>query len=80
MLSMNPVTYIRKHVLRLTQSQLAEELDTTQATVSRWETAGRFPSDVQPNIRNMTSGLEWSDSWFFDAPDVAGASTPEAAE
>jgi transcriptional regulator with XRE-family HTH domain len=68
---MTPVEFIRKTVLKLTQSQLAEALDTTQASVSRWETAGRFPTDIQPKVRELARGGMWSDTWFFDVPTDA---------
>jgi len=67
---MNPVIYIRKEVLGLSQEALAEIVGTTQPTVHRWEKEGRFPHSAQPKIRElgMAKG-EWSDTWFFEVPN-----------
>ena len=66
----NPAYHIRKNVLGLSQAALAQALEVTQATVCRWETAGRFPSEHQPRIREMgmKARPDWQDSWFFEAP------------
>jgi len=80
---MTPVEFIRKSVLGLTQAELAGELGTTQATVSRWETAGTFPADAMPKIRALASNKPWSDTWFFEVPAWGkpnAAEQPEAAE
>lgn len=66
----NPVQFIRRHVLGLSQTKLAEALETTQASVSRWEKVGKFPTEVQPKVRQMgrAKRADWSDSWFFEVP------------
>jgi len=70
---MNEIRYIRKEVFRVTQSEFAALANVTQATVSRWE-AGTPPSlDDMQAIRNAAAdrGIDWNDSWFFQAPEVA---------
>lgn len=69
----NPVAHIRRKILGLSQQELAKRLGVTQATVSRWERAGRFPAEYQPAIRRMAigSGNGWSDTWFFEVPEAA---------
>lgn len=66
----NPVLFIRRHVLGLSQAGLAAALETTQASVSRWEKAGHFPSEHLATIRQMgrAKRADWSDSWFFEPP------------
>ncbi len=68
---MNPVSHIRKSILRQTQAGLAKALGVTQPTVQRWEKEGSFPSDHQFAIREMgkKARMDWSDSWFFEVPE-----------
>lgn len=74
--NMNIMYHIRTTVLRITQSEMALIAGTQQATVSRWETNDTDKLLI-PNreqlfaIRNeaVKRGLDWSDSWFFDAPE-----------
>lgn len=67
---MNPVKHIRECVFRQTQSQFAVTCGTTQATISRWEDAGRVPSHKQLAVRDAAKLLElnWDDRWFFQVP------------
>lgn len=79
---MNPVLFIRKHILQLTQVELADTLDYKQASVSRWEAQGYFPADVQPKVRALCLEAcpDWQDSWFFEVPDeVVARFTAKAA-
>jgi hypothetical protein len=69
---MNPAEHIRLSVFGCgTQARFAELLDTTQATVSRWESNGIIPRTRMDLIRSLAiqSGLEWDDRWFFESPD-----------
>ena len=71
---MNTVAHIRKSVLDITQSALAEIAGTKQATVSRWERGEVFPDLEQMRaIRAevLGRGLEWNDGWFFEVPEAA---------
>jgi predicted transcriptional regulator len=71
---MNTIQHIRKRVLDVSQSGLAEIAGTTQASVSRWE-AG----ELQPDLEHLRAirdavrkkGVVWDDAWFFDAPKEA---------
>lgn len=78
---MSPVLFIRKHVLGLSQAQLAGKLDVTQPTVQRWEKAGLFPAEQQMEVRRL--GMEacktWSDAWFFEVPDTLPERVSRAA-
>lgn len=73
-LRMNAISHIRKSILGVTQSTMAEIADTRQATVSRWETG-----ELLPDIEHMRAiraevqrrHLAWDDSWFFDCPGEA---------
>ena len=73
---MNALRHIRKHVFQVTQAEFASLAGVGQASVSRWE-SGVAPSlDEMSAIRQAAAdrGLEWNDSWFFDAPsDTASA-------
>ena len=63
---MNPVHHIRKNVLAMTQEQLASALGVTQASVSRWEALGTFPTEHQMQIRTLAGGFPgWSDTFFL---------------
>lgn len=44
---MSPFKRLRKNVLRVTQQEIAEVAETTQATVSRWEKGELFPDAKQ---------------------------------
>lgn len=68
--------HIRKEVLKMSQLELAALAGTTQATVSRWERG-----ELEPGLSEMTKiregaqakGIEWDDSWFFEAPATGEA-------
>lgn len=69
---MRPIEHIRKNVLKLTQSGMADVAGVTQATVSRWESGEFEPSlDELGRIRSeaINRNLGWEDIWFFEAPD-----------
>lgn len=68
---MRPIEHIRRNVLSLTQSGMAEVAGVTQATVSRWESGEFDPSlDELGLIRAeaINRGLQWEDVWFFESP------------
>lgn len=71
----SPALYIRKTVLGLRQVEMAELLGVSQATCSRYEAAGLYPSEAQIIIRDYVrrKRLRWNDSWFFEAPKRATA-------
>lgn len=68
---MSTIEAIRKHVLRVSQAELAEIAGTSQATVSRWE-KGELHPDIQQlqKIRSEAGerGIDWNDAWLFTAP------------
>jgi transcriptional regulator with XRE-family HTH domain len=68
--------YLRKTVLKVTQSEMARITDASQATVSRWESGELEPDRRQLQaVRDaaLAAGADWSDSWLLEAPktDVA---------
>lgn len=66
---MRPIEAIRKHVFRSSQAAFAEVAETTQASVSRWETGKQEPSrDEMERIRSaaLERNLPWDDRWFFE--------------
>ena len=50
----NPVRHVRREMLKLTQAQFAALFNVQQASVSRWETAGRFPLSRCPEVSRLT--------------------------
>jgi transcriptional regulator with XRE-family HTH domain len=76
---MTPMQHIRKAVFRISQSEMASISNTSQATVSRWEKGELSPDLSQmARIRDeaQSRGIEWSDGFFFDAPDPAPEGAP----
>lgn len=68
-----PMKIIRKHVLGMTQVELAALTQVGQATVSRWENGELEPDRQQmATIREavIAQGKPWKDEWFFDASEV----------
>lgn len=69
---MRPIEHIRRNVLSMTQSQLAELTRVSQATVSRWERGELEPSRAEMEIIRQAGlarkGRRWSDRWFFEIP------------
>lgn len=73
---MKPIEYIRKHVLKITQAEMAAIADVTQATVSRWEKGEFGPSlDEAARIRAEAAAREipLDDSVFFEVPAEASS-------
>lgn len=73
---MNTIRYIRRELLGVSQSELASIAETTQTTVSRWETGDLFPDLAQlSRIRDAVKakGGTWSDEWFFETPATGEA-------
>ena len=69
---MNQIAHIRLQVLKIPQWKLAEITNTTQATVSRWETGELHPDRQQMDAIRHTAferGIEWDDRWFFEIPN-----------
>lgn len=70
---------IRKNVFGASQKEMAAIAQTTQSTVSRWESGELLPDLAQlDRIRSVASqrGLKWSDGWLFEPapkPDSAAA-------
>lgn len=68
---MKPIEHIRRAVFKITQTEFGQIADTTQASVSRWETGEQEPSQSElSRIRAeaMSRGLDWDDRWFFETP------------
>ena len=70
---MSWIYYIRKHVLDLTQGQLAKEILINQTTVSRSEqNPENLPRAAFINLIDLvseTTGKKLPAIWFFDAPE-----------
>ena len=72
---MNWIFYIRKHVLGLTQGQLAEELFVNQTTVSRCERQTKpetLPRDSFIHLIDLVkskTGKSLPAMWFFKTPE-----------
>lgn len=72
---MNPMLHIRTIVFGVTQAEMGQIAGAGQAAVSRWENDATAPTRTQlDRIRAeaVRRGLSWDDSWFFEAPEVAG--------
>lgn len=72
---LNTVRFIRSFVFRMSQTEFAVLLGTSQGRVSCWESEGRFPSFIVADLVRAhgravcaESGQSWSDSWFFEVP------------
>lgn len=68
---MTPPIFIRRRVFRCeTQHAFAAMLGVRQPTVSRWERAGRIPSQAFDTISGAARkhGIEWSQSWLVEVP------------
>lgn len=67
---MKQIEYIRKHILKVTQAEMAAIAEVTQATVSRWE-SGEFEPSLGELSRIRAAAKErdlpWDDSLFFEA-------------
>lgn len=73
---MSIIQRIRTSVLGVSQKELAAIAETSQGTVSRWETGELHPDLAQlARIRNhvLSLGKRWDDSWFFEAPNSEAA-------
>lgn len=74
LLRMNQISYIRRHVFRIKQTELAEIAGVPQSVICRWERDRLQPR--LPALRRIRSaaierGLDWDDRWFFEAPEKA---------
>ena len=76
-----PASYVRQHLLRLTQAELAKKLGTNQAAVSRWEgPPGQIPGKYRKKINRIVNGtngrnIQLNETWFetwFRVPLFAG--------
>ena len=81
-LIISPLLHIRKSILQVTQTEMANVAGVKQATVSRWETGHLEPSRqemsaIRDEVRRR--GIDWDDRWLFDNP-VAVVESVEAAE
>lgn len=73
---MHPLEHIRKNVLDLNQTEMAELAGVNQATVSRWENGTAEPDREQmERIRKavLARKIPWDDGWFFKVPKEAAA-------
>lgn len=72
-----PIEYIRKNLLRSTQAEIAAIANTSQASVSRWESG-----ELEPDLDELTlirteaikRGLSFHDSVFFEVPAEVASS------
>lgn len=67
---MNPIRHIRCEIFRVTQDEFAEILETSQATISRWEAGITNPS--LRHLRRLRAEaiqrkLKWDDQLLFSA-------------
>lgn len=71
---MTAIRHIRKAIFKVNQAEFASIAGVAQATVSRWENGVSLSLDEMKSIREAAKsrGIDWDDSWFFDAP-AAGA-------
>jgi len=68
---MNPMLHIRKNVFAVTQAEMAQIARASQPAYSRWENGETTPTlNQMDHIRSeaLRRGLNWDDSWFFEAP------------
>ena len=70
-----PASYIRQHVLGLTQAELAKKLGTNQSAVSRWEMRpGQIPEKYRVEVVRIADGfnrplnIRWIETWFEKSP------------
>lgn len=71
---MGPIEHIRKHILRLSQAELAGLVGVTQPTISRWENGEHEPTRAElALIRKAVAdtGAAWDDAWFFEVPTAS---------
>jgi DNA-binding transcriptional regulator YiaG len=71
---MNQMLHIRREVLRISQAEMAQIANASQATVSRWEAGALEPSrDQLALIRSEAKKRRrpWKDAWFFDLAEAA---------
>jgi len=67
----NMPRYIRKELLGLSQAELARLLDTRQATISRFESVGRYSGEWLYKVRDLCIELVpgFTDSMLFERPE-----------
>ncbi len=71
---MSALLHIRKHILKITQAEMAAIAGVRQATVSRWESGSLSPALVQMAAVRQAAfdrGIPWSDAWFFEQAEIA---------
>lgn len=82
---MNTVKYIRKNIFKVTQSDFADLVGVTQATVSRWEKDNETASPSLIDMRAIREaaqkrGIRWNDTYFFTAlPPMRNSKKERAA-
>lgn len=67
---MNPIRFIRTQLFDLSQSEFANLIGRTQASVSRWESGGPFTNEDMAAIRSaaLERDIAWNDQIFFEVP------------
>lgn len=71
----NPIHHVRKTILGLSQSELANIAGVSQGTVSKWENGELEPSrDEMQRIRDAARlrDVAWDDRLFFEVPAASG--------
>jgi DNA-binding transcriptional regulator YiaG len=68
-----PMKLIRKTILDISQEQMAEITNASQATVSRWETGELEPDRKQMDLIRaaaLARDIPWKDEYFFNAAAI----------
>lgn len=75
-----PAEFIRRHILEMTQSELATALKMSQANVCYFEARGKVPEIHRGKMRRLAEakGRRIEDPWFDELPVVdCSAKVPE---
>lgn len=78
-----PLRWIRQHVFKVTQDEMAVIGGVSRPRVSRYETRDRPPYEFMRRVRNEAHarGLPFTADWFFQAPaELAAPADLQTAE
>lgn len=62
-----------RELLKMTQSQFASELNTSERTIQNWEAGKKIPSTKLDALAKLASKFRGERFFFFDATDSPGA-------